>query len=65
MIDKHKGHDTVSATRERTEKQKQVRGNQQKSLQRIQKIKKEMQKLRQAVCGLSEGECWDHLHREQ
>uniref|UniRef100_A0A4W5PSZ3 E3 ubiquitin/ISG15 ligase TRIM25-like n=1 Tax=Hucho hucho TaxID=62062 RepID=A0A4W5PSZ3_9TELE len=51
-MDKHKGHDTVSATAERTEKQKQVRGNQQKSLQRIQEREKEMQELRQAVDSL-------------
>ncbi|XP_038850688.1 tripartite motif-containing protein 29-like [Salvelinus namaycush] len=48
-MDQHKGHDTVSATAERTEKQKQVKGNQQKSLQRIQMREKEMQELRQAV----------------
>ncbi|KAK6294266.1 hypothetical protein J4Q44_G00350960 [Coregonus suidteri] len=52
VMDDHKGHDTVSATAERTEKQKQVGGNQQKSQQRIQEREKEMQKLRQAVDSL-------------
>uniref|UniRef100_A0A4W5LIQ6 E3 ubiquitin/ISG15 ligase TRIM25-like n=1 Tax=Hucho hucho TaxID=62062 RepID=A0A4W5LIQ6_9TELE len=52
VMDEHKGHDTVSAAAERTEKQKQVGEKQQKSQQRIQEREKEMQELRQAVDSL-------------
>uniref|UniRef100_A0A8C7F0M5 Tripartite motif-containing protein 16-like n=1 Tax=Oncorhynchus kisutch TaxID=8019 RepID=A0A8C7F0M5_ONCKI len=48
-MDKHKGHDTVSAESERTERQSQVGGKQQKSKQRIQDKENEMQEVRQAV----------------
>ncbi|XP_070964741.1 tripartite motif-containing protein 16-like isoform X1 [Oncorhynchus clarkii lewisi] len=52
VIDDHKGHDIVAAAEERTEKQKQLGGNNLKSQQRIQEREKEMQKLRQAVDSL-------------
>ncbi|XP_061096511.1 E3 ubiquitin/ISG15 ligase TRIM25-like isoform X3 [Conger conger] len=51
-MDEHKGHDTVSATAERTEKQKQLGATQSKFQQRIQKKEKELQDLRQAVQSL-------------
>ncbi|KAI1888736.1 hypothetical protein AGOR_G00171800 [Albula goreensis] len=52
-MDKHKGHDTVSAAAERTEKQKQLGETQRKSQQRIQEREKELQDLRQAVQSLT------------
>ncbi|XP_029524378.2 E3 ubiquitin/ISG15 ligase TRIM25-like [Oncorhynchus nerka] len=52
VIDDHKGHDIVAAAEERTEKQKQLGGNNLKSQQRIQKREKEMQELRRAVDSL-------------
>ncbi|KAJ8389051.1 hypothetical protein AAFF_G00124480 [Aldrovandia affinis] len=51
-MDKHRGHDTISAAAERTEKQKQLGETQKKSQQRIQEIEKELQDLRQAVDSL-------------
>ncbi|KAI1883389.1 hypothetical protein AGOR_G00230930 [Albula goreensis] len=52
-MDEHKGHDTVSAAAERTEKQKQLGATQRKSQQRIQEREKELQDLRQAVQSLT------------
>ncbi|XP_035593808.1 E3 ubiquitin/ISG15 ligase TRIM25-like [Oncorhynchus keta] len=52
VMDEHKGHDTVSAAAERTEKQKQMGENSLKSMLRIQEREKEMQELRQAVDSL-------------
>ncbi|KAJ8280008.1 hypothetical protein COCON_G00070740 [Conger conger] len=49
-MDEHRGHDTVSAAAERTEKQKQL--TQSKFQQRIQEREKELQDLRQAVQSL-------------
>ncbi|KAK6318544.1 hypothetical protein J4Q44_G00118350 [Coregonus suidteri] len=49
VMDVHKGHDTVSATAERTEKQKQLGMSQQKVQQRVQKREKELKELKQAV----------------
>ncbi|XP_064190302.1 tripartite motif-containing protein 16-like isoform X9 [Anguilla rostrata] len=49
VMDEHKGHDTVSAAAERTEKQKQLGATQIKFQQRIQEREKELQDLRQAV----------------
>ncbi|XP_064190402.1 E3 ubiquitin/ISG15 ligase TRIM25-like isoform X7 [Anguilla rostrata] len=51
-MDEHKGHDTVSAAAERTEKQKQLGVTQSKFQQRIQEREKELQDLRQAVQSL-------------
>ncbi|XP_071185081.1 tripartite motif-containing protein 16-like [Salvelinus alpinus] len=49
MVDDHKGHDTVSAAAERTEKQSQLGTSQQKLQQRIQEREKELKELQQAV----------------
>ncbi|KAL0967935.1 hypothetical protein UPYG_G00260080 [Umbra pygmaea] len=48
-MDKHKGHDTVSAEAERTNKQKQLRIIDQKVQQRVQEREKELKELQQAV----------------
>ncbi|XP_049322665.1 tripartite motif-containing protein 29-like [Astyanax mexicanus] len=48
-MDKHKGHDTVPATTERTEKQNQLKEMQQKLQQRIQEKQKKLQELKQTV----------------
>ncbi|XP_061073956.1 tripartite motif-containing protein 16-like isoform X2 [Conger conger] len=52
VIDEHKGHDSVSAVVERTEKQKQLGVTQTKFQQRLQERDKELQDLRQAVQSL-------------
>ncbi|KAG7488275.1 hypothetical protein MATL_G00033210 [Megalops atlanticus] len=52
VMDEHRGHDTVSAVAERTEKQKQLGETQRKFQQRIQEREKELQDLRQAVASL-------------
>eukprot|EP00063_Salmo_salar_P061438 XP_014036273.1 PREDICTED: E3 ubiquitin/ISG15 ligase TRIM25-like isoform X2 [Salmo salar] len=49
MVDDHKGHDTVSAAAERTEKQSQLGMSQQKLQQRIQEREKELKELQHAV----------------
>ncbi|XP_029546155.1 tripartite motif-containing protein 16-like [Salmo trutta] len=49
LMDEHKGHDTVSAAAERTEKQRQLGMSQQKVQQRFQERKKELKELQQAV----------------
>ncbi|KAF4092036.1 hypothetical protein AMELA_G00016440 [Ameiurus melas] len=46
---KHRGHNTVAAKAERTEKQRELKEEQMKSQQRIQKKQKEVQELKQAV----------------
>ncbi|XP_035269064.1 uncharacterized protein LOC118225121 [Anguilla anguilla] len=51
-MDEHKGHDTVSAAAERTEKQKQLGETQSNFQQRIQEREKELQDVRQAVQSL-------------
>ncbi|XP_061086115.1 tripartite motif-containing protein 16-like isoform X2 [Conger conger] len=51
-MDEHRGHDTVSAAPERTEKQKQLGATQSKFQQRIQEREKKLQDLRQAVQSL-------------
>eukprot|EP00063_Salmo_salar_P071489 XP_014046324.1 PREDICTED: E3 ubiquitin/ISG15 ligase TRIM25-like [Salmo salar] len=48
-MDEHKGHDTVSAAAERTEKQRQLEMSQQKVQQRFQEREKELKELQQAV----------------
>ncbi|XP_071260657.1 E3 ubiquitin/ISG15 ligase TRIM25-like isoform X1 [Salvelinus alpinus] len=48
-MDEHKGHDTVSAAAERTEKQRQLGRSQQKIQQRFQEREKELKELQQAV----------------
>ncbi|XP_064190324.1 tripartite motif-containing protein 16-like isoform X10 [Anguilla rostrata] len=48
-MDDHRGHDTVSAAAERTEKQKQLAATQSKFQQRIQEREKELQDVSQAV----------------
>ncbi|KAI1897058.1 hypothetical protein AGOR_G00079210 [Albula goreensis] len=53
MVDEHKGHDTVSAAAEWTEKQKKLGVTQRKFQQRIQEREKELQDLRQAVQSLT------------
>ncbi|XP_047676399.1 E3 ubiquitin/ISG15 ligase TRIM25-like [Tachysurus fulvidraco] len=45
----HKGHDTVSAKTERTEKQNELKEDQIKSQQRIQEKQKKVQELKQTV----------------
>ncbi|KAI1901261.1 hypothetical protein AGOR_G00032500 [Albula goreensis] len=52
-MDEHRGHDTVSAAAERTEKQNQLKATQRKFQQRIQEREKELQDLRQAVQSLT------------
>ncbi|XP_028452631.1 tripartite motif-containing protein 16-like [Perca flavescens] len=47
LMDKHKGHDTVSAAEERTERQKKLEGSRQTIQQRIQDREKDVKLLRQ------------------
>ncbi|KAJ7998124.1 hypothetical protein DPEC_G00219320 [Dallia pectoralis] len=49
VMDEHKGHDTVSAAAERTEKQKQLGISQQEVQQKVQEREKELKELQQAV----------------
>ncbi|XP_039671194.1 tripartite motif-containing protein 16-like [Perca fluviatilis] len=48
-VDEHKGHNTVSAAAERTERQKELEGNQQNIQQRIQDREKDVKLLQQEV----------------
>ncbi|XP_036825332.1 E3 ubiquitin/ISG15 ligase TRIM25 isoform X1 [Oncorhynchus mykiss] len=54
VMDEHKGHDTVSASAERTEKQQQLGETQKEGKQRAQRKEKEVQELRQAVDAIKE-----------
>ncbi|KAL7889035.1 hypothetical protein AOLI_G00040090 [Acnodon oligacanthus] len=54
-MDEHKGHDTVEAVAERTEKQSQLKEVQRKFQQRLQQKEKELQELKQAVKTLKVG----------
>uniref|UniRef100_A0A8D0DH21 Tripartite motif-containing protein 16-like n=1 Tax=Sander lucioperca TaxID=283035 RepID=A0A8D0DH21_SANLU len=49
LMDEHKGHDTVSAAAERTERQKELEGSQQNIQQRIQDREKDVKLLQQEV----------------
>ncbi|KAI5614181.1 finTRIM family, member 16 [Silurus asotus] len=49
MMDKHKGHDTVSTTAERSKKQNELKEEQIKSQQRIQEKQRKVQELKQTV----------------
>ncbi|XP_064190298.1 tripartite motif-containing protein 16-like isoform X5 [Anguilla rostrata] len=51
-MDEHRGHDTVSAAAERTEKEKQLGATQSNFQQRIQEREKKLQDLRQAMQSL-------------
>ncbi|XP_034090976.1 tripartite motif-containing protein 16-like [Gymnodraco acuticeps] len=48
-VDEHKGHDTVSAAAERTERQRELEGSRQNFQQRIQDGEKEVKLLQQEV----------------
>ncbi|KAB5523275.1 hypothetical protein PHYPO_G00150610 [Pangasianodon hypophthalmus] len=49
ILDTHKGHDAVSLSAERTEKQRELKKEQLKFQQRIQEKQKKVQELKQAV----------------
>ncbi|KAI4892218.1 hypothetical protein NFI96_007746 [Prochilodus magdalenae] len=48
-MEEHKGHDTVSASTERTQKQSEVKDMQRKFQQRLQEKEKELQEVKRAV----------------
>ncbi|XP_034009103.1 tripartite motif-containing protein 16-like [Trematomus bernacchii] len=48
-VDEHKGHDTVSAAAERTERQRELEGSRQNIQQRIQDREKEVKRLQKEV----------------
>ncbi|XP_031148228.1 tripartite motif-containing protein 16-like [Sander lucioperca] len=48
-VDEHKGHDTVSAAAERTERQKKLQGSRQNIQQRIQEREKDVKLLKREV----------------
>ncbi|XP_036377758.1 E3 ubiquitin/ISG15 ligase TRIM25-like [Megalops cyprinoides] len=53
MVEEHRGHDTVSAAAERTEKQKHLGKTQSKFQHRIQERERKLKDLRQAVESLT------------
>ncbi|KAF3698606.1 Tripartite motif-containing protein 16 Estrogen-responsive B box protein [Channa argus] len=52
-VDEHKGHDTVSAAAERTEKQRELEGSRQQIQQRIQDTEKDVKVLQQEMEALN------------
>ncbi|XP_067330779.1 tripartite motif-containing protein 16-like [Channa argus] len=52
-VDEHKGHDTVSAAAERTERQRELEGSRQQIQQRIQDREKDVKVLQQEVEALN------------
>nr|XP_020474759.1 E3 ubiquitin/ISG15 ligase TRIM25 [Monopterus albus] len=52
-MDEHKGHNTVSATAERNEKQRELEGSRQQIQQRIQDVEKDVKVLQQEVEAIS------------
>ncbi|KAF3698592.1 Tripartite motif-containing protein 16 Estrogen-responsive B box protein [Channa argus] len=52
-VDEHKGHDTVSAAAERTERQRELEGSRQQIQQRIQDREKDLKVLQQEVEALN------------
>ncbi|KAF3704838.1 Tripartite motif-containing protein 16 Estrogen-responsive B box protein [Channa argus] len=52
-MDEHKGHDTVSAAAERTERQRELEGSRQKPQQRIQDREKDVKLLQHEVEAIS------------
>ncbi|XP_062292811.1 tripartite motif-containing protein 16-like [Scomber scombrus] len=52
-VDEHKGHDTVSAAAERTERQRELKVSQQNIQQRIQDREKDVKLLQQEVAAVS------------
>ncbi|KAK2850870.1 hypothetical protein Q5P01_007146 [Channa striata] len=52
-VDEHRGHDTVSAAAERTERQRELEGSRQKLQQRIQDREKDVKLLQQEVEAIS------------
>ncbi|KAF3698593.1 Tripartite motif-containing protein 16 Estrogen-responsive B box protein [Channa argus] len=52
-VDEHKGHDTVSAEAERTERQRELEGSRQQIQQRIQDREKDVKVLQQEVEALN------------
>ncbi|KAL7396964.1 hypothetical protein ABVT39_014302 [Epinephelus coioides] len=52
-VDQHKGHDTVSAAAERTERQRELEGSRQNIQQRIQETEKDVKLLQQEVEAIS------------
>ncbi|XP_029105529.1 E3 ubiquitin/ISG15 ligase TRIM25-like [Scleropages formosus] len=53
VMDEHRGHDTVSASAERTNKQKHLKATQSEFQEGIQQREKKVQELRQAVDSLT------------
>ncbi|XP_075309131.1 tripartite motif-containing protein 16-like [Odontesthes bonariensis] len=49
LMDEHKGHDTVSAAAERTERQRELEGSRQQIQQRIQDAEKDVKLLQQQL----------------
>ncbi|KAK2837081.1 hypothetical protein Q5P01_014293 [Channa striata] len=52
-VDEHRGHDTISAAAERTERQRELEGSRQKLQQRIQDREKDVKLLQQEVEAIS------------